>query len=212
MFKTIFYTFLNISIILFSILIVSCNTRCDDIKFPDKNTSPYILPYPIGNSYFLFQGYCNSPGHRNRLAYDFQMPFGAKITSSRKGVVIEIKNDFEDDDNRAGHNNRVVIQHIDRSIAWYAHLKKQCVCVSVGDTIDYGEIIGLCGTSGRSGNVPHLHFEVFNKIKYDYADAIPISFNNLRGNTDKKGALINNEIYEALPYNKQDLERYNNIP
>jgi len=62
----------------------------------------------------------------------------------------------------------------------FDQLKEQSVCVSVGDTIDYGEIIGLCGTSGRSGNVPHLHFEVFDKIKYDYADAIPISFNNLR--------------------------------
>jgi murein DD-endopeptidase MepM/ murein hydrolase activator NlpD len=140
------------------------------------------------------------------------MPFGAEVTSSRKGVVIEIKNNFEDDDNRAGHNNRVVIQHKDGSIAWYAHLKKQSVCVSVGDTVDYGAIIGLCGTSGRSGNVPHLHFEVFKKYKYDYADAIPISFNNLRGNIDHKGALINNERYEALPYSKKDLSKYNNMP
>ena len=140
------------------------------------------------------------------------MPIGAEIINSRRGVVIEIQEDFEDDDNRAGHNNRVVIQHKDDSIAWYGHLKKQSVCVSLGDTVDYGELIGLCGTSGRSGNVPHLHFEVFRKIKYDYEDAIPISFNNLSGTIDEKGALIKNEKYEALIYDKKRLIQYDIMP
>ena len=207
--KIIYYTFLIILIILSSLLTESCNSRCDDLIFSDPSSSPYVLPYAVGKSYSLYQGYCRIPGHRNRLAYDFAMPIGTEVTSARSGVVVEIKNDFEDNDNRAGHNNRVVIQHNDGSLAWYAHLKKHSVNVSLGDTVEYGDRIGLCGTSGRSGNTPHLHFEVFSKYKYDYSDAIPISFYNLSGKMDHKGALIENERYEALPYEKTALLKLN---
>ena len=209
MHRIVIKTFFTISLIFVSNLNVSCNTRCDDITFPDQSTSPYILPFPAGKSYSLYQGYCIAPGHRNRLAYDFRIPVGAEITNSRPGVVIEIQNDFADDDNLAGHNNRVVIQHKDGSIAWYAHLKNRSICVALGDTVDYGELIGLCGTSGRSGNVPHLHFEVFKKYKYDYADAIPISFNNLSGHVDHSGALINSEIYTALSFDNKGERKSN---
>jgi murein DD-endopeptidase MepM/ murein hydrolase activator NlpD len=182
----------------------ACNNRCDDLIFPDKKSSPYILPYPPGKSYSIFMGYCTPSGHRNRLAYDFKMPFSAEITNSRPGVVVEIQNDYSDEDNKAGHNNRVLIQHDDYSIAWYAHLKQGSIQLSVGDTLDYGDMIGLCGTSGRSGNVPHLHFEVFKNIKYDYSDAIPVSFKNLKGKLDARGALIQFEYYEALVYTQEN--------
>jgi outer membrane protein assembly factor BamB len=192
----------NIGLLFISIIIFNgCNSRCDDLVFPDKVSSPYILPYPPGKTYSLFQGYCKPSGHRNRLAYDFKMPIGAEITNSRPGVVIEIQDDYSDDDNKAGHNNRVLIQHEDGSIAWYAHLKQGSIHLSVGDTLEYGDLIGLCGTSGRSGNVPHLHFEVFNKFKYEYDDAVPISFNNIKGKLDERGGLIQDEYYTSLKIN-----------
>ena len=156
MFKNIPTRYIAVSLLFTFTVLLSCNRRCDQISFPDQDLSPYILPYPPGKSYSLFQGYCEAPGHRNRLAYDFKMPFGAQITNSRRGVVIELLNDFDDDDHRAGHNNRVLIRHDDGSIAWYGHLKKASVRVSLGDSVDYGKIIGLCGTSGRSGNAAHL--------------------------------------------------------
>ena len=79
------------------------------------------------------------------------------------------------------------------------------------DTLGYGDLVGLCGTSGRSGNIPHLHFEVFSKTKYDYSDAIPISFNNLKGKLDQRGTLIRNEKYEALKYEKKNLIKSSSV-
>ncbi len=183
-----------------SILLPGCTLNCRKKKdLGPASMSQYVLPYPVGKAYNIFQSYCSFTGHRNRLAYDFLMMRGDTITSSRAGVVIETINDYRDDDNRAGHNNRVLILHRDSSVAWYAHLQKGSVLVAVGDTVVQGRPIGLCGTSGRSGNIPHLHFEVFQRIPYRSSDAIPINFRNLSGVTDSLGVLLNGYQYTALP-------------
>ncbi len=187
-------------------LMFSCNYRCQDLVIPDRRLALWILPYPPGRSFELFLGYCSPSGHTNRIAYDFRMPFGEAITCARPGRVIEIFDSYRDDDNLAGHNNRVLIQHCDGSIAWYAHLQYFSVDLAVGDSEEYGERIGLCGTSGRSGKVPHLHFEVFRENKYDYSDAIPVSFRNLKGQLDNRGALVPGRYYEALGYRAVELE------
>ena len=180
--------------------LVSCNNRCDDLTVPPSETSEYVLPYPVGKTAVLFMTYCSRRGHENRLAYDFEMPMGAEVCCSRGGVVVEVQNDFHDDDHTTGHNNRVVVKHDDGSLAWYGHLQYKSAAVAVGDTVGQGQVIGLCGTSGRSGNVPHVHFEVFKRRKYDYGDAIPISFRNLKGPVDSRGVLIQHEEYTALAY------------
>jgi len=165
--------------------------------FPDPKTSEYSLPYPSGLKYELFQTYCENSGHRNRLAYDFEMPIGAEITASRSGVVTVVENSFSDEDHTTGHNNRVVIRHADESLAWYAHLKQGSIIVNPNDSVNVGQKIGECGNSGRTGSVPHLHFEVFREHLYNYSDAIPISFNNLMGKLDTSGMLVSGEWYQS---------------
>ncbi|MCP5061384.1 MAG: M23 family metallopeptidase [Ignavibacteriae bacterium] len=168
---------------------------------PDRNTSQFILPYPPAKAYKLFQGYCNNKGHRDRIAYDFYIPMGEEISCSRNGIVIEQVNKYLDTDNKAGHNNRVLVKHEDGTIAWYAHFQHESIIVNFGDSVYYGQVLGLSGTSGRSGSVPHVHFEVFQSKKYVYSDAIPISFRNIKGNVSKNGYLIAEELYEALEFN-----------
>ena len=56
--------------------------------FGDPAESPYVLPYPVGRSYRLAQAYCYPRGgHRNQLAYDFDMPIGEPVVAARAGVV-----------------------------------------------------------------------------------------------------------------------------
>lgn len=182
-------------------LFSSCefSTVCDDnLIFPDPETSDYVLLYPVGTSSELFQAYCNKRGHRGRLAYDFKFPFGATITAARAGKVIVAIGTYRDNDHTPGHNNRVVIRHSDSTLAWYAHLEQHSVGVEVGEMIEVGDTLGLCGLSGRSGKVPHLHFEVFKTNLYDYDDADPISFRNVSGEVDEKGMLIPGKTYLAL--------------
>lgn len=195
--------FLLIVVSLGCLLIGSCenHSACmDNIIFPDPQTSEYVLPYPVGSTAKIFQSYCNRDGHRGRLAYDFSLLLGAPITASRAGIVQAIENNFEDNDHTPGHNNRVVIRHSDSTLAWYAHLQRHSVTVDLKDNVIAGDTLGFCGLSGRSGAVPHLHFEVFNRQLYNYSDAIPISFRNVEGIVDSSGMLIVGASYMAGPF------------
>jgi murein DD-endopeptidase MepM/ murein hydrolase activator NlpD len=183
---------------------VSCESQCDDAVFPGPSLSPYVLPYPVGRTYRLFQSCCNHMGHRGRFAYDFEMLMGDTITAARPGIVIGVERDYRDLDRTAGHNNRVLIRHDDSTIAFYAHFRQRMVCVSIGDTVGYGDALGLCGTSGRSGGVPHIHLEVFRRVAYDFTDAVPLSFRNLDGEVTQNGKLIRGRRYTALPYEMRE--------
>jgi murein DD-endopeptidase MepM/ murein hydrolase activator NlpD len=178
----------------------SCSDQCSDATYPDPSSSPYVLPYPVGRTYTLFQSCCNLQGHRGRFAYDFEMLMGDTVTAARPGVVIGVERKYDDFDHTPGHNNRVLIRHEDSTIAFYAHFRQESVLVSIGDTVGYGEPLGLCGMSGRSGGVPHVHLEVFRRVAYQFNDAVPLSFRNLRGEAAPNGRLIRGRRYTALPY------------
>lgn len=56
--------------------------------------------------------------------------------------------------------NKIVIEHSDGSRATYVHLKPGGVCVTRGQRVERGDVIGLSGNTGIS-MAPHLHFQVF---------------------------------------------------
>jgi len=188
-----------------ALALAGCQPNCKDLVFPAPENSPFVLPYPVGESYLVSQSYCNPRGgHRNRIAVDFAMPMGAQITAARGGRIVEVIEHFRDGDLRRGHNNRVLIRHDDGTVAWYAHLQQDSVCVSVGDEVVAGQAIARCGNTGNTGDLPHLHFEVFQQRAYVYEDAIPVAFRNAGGPLDANGGLIAGQTYEALPEPRAD--------
>lgn len=57
----------------------------------------------------------------------------------------------------SGYGNYTCIQHSNSLSTCYGH--QSSIAVKVGQTVTKGQIIGLCGNTGRSTG-PHLHFEV----------------------------------------------------
>jgi murein DD-endopeptidase MepM/ murein hydrolase activator NlpD len=55
--------------------------------------------------------------------------------------------------------NLVVIRHAPDRFAVYAHLSPGSIRVVEGEVVRVGQIVGLCGNSGRSPN-PHLHIQL----------------------------------------------------
>ncbi|WP_270180570.1 M23 family metallopeptidase [Alkalihalobacillus sp. CinArs1] len=65
---------------------------------------------------------------------------------------------------RSGYGNQVTINHNNGMKTTYAHLSS--ISVSVGDTVQKGDKIGVMGTTGKSTGV-HLHLEVYKNGKLE---------------------------------------------
>ncbi len=89
---------------------------------------------------------------RRRFHYglDLAEPTGEPIYAAFDGVVRISKL------NRS-YGNLVIIHHSNGLETYYAHMSKRLV--SVGDHVKSGDLIGLCGNTGRSFG-SHLHFEI----------------------------------------------------
>jgi len=90
--------------------------------------------------------------------------FGKPVLACGDGVVVTAIDKI--DDNEIGNvnlkenwGNSIVIQHAAGLYSKVSHLKRASLKVKAGDVVKQGDIIALCGSSGRSPE-PHLHFQV----------------------------------------------------
>jgi Peptidase family M23 len=58
--------------------------------------------------------------------------------------------------------NAVILDLGDEKYALYAHFQPGSICVTEGDQVTRGDVLGLVGNSGNS-IAPHLHFHVMNR-------------------------------------------------
>ena len=174
----------------------------EPLQFPDPESSPYCLPYPVGETASVSQAWGDSGTHRGRFSIDFSMPFGSEITAARSGVVTEIRDQYRDDDRTGGHENGVYVLHDDKTMAAYLHMSEGGVLVEVGDEVDTGDVIGLVGTTGTP--IPHLHFEVYEGQDdgTQWYKTLPVSFANAKAPLDEWGGLRRTQ-YESLPCNPE---------
>ena len=162
------------------------------LGYPDPRTSPYVLPYPVGQTYPLHQGNCSTGGHHGvcRYSYDFLMPIGSPVTAAREGVVVQTLEGFPDG---GPSENWVKIRHADGTLAAYSHLHS--VLVKVGQSVRAGDLIALSGNSGQTGGVPHLHFHVTPCSEPVSCGTLPVTFRNADPNP---GRLVDKQSYAAL--------------
>ncbi len=173
---------------------------CDTKAFTPAAQSPYVLPYPAGVTYTMFQGNCSPPpgGHQTTFAYDFDHALGDPVTAARAGRVTFTANNFPDDGNAANAGgNSAWILHTDGTVAAYFHMNQGSVMVVVDQQVVAGDILGLAGNSGASSG-PHLHFQVFeDNTSFNNDDAVPITFSNATGQTGSDGELLEGQAYTA---------------
>lgn len=126
----------------------------------------YRLPYPDGMTFRIGQApsgpITTHTTPESQYAVDIDMPQGAPVVAARDGVVIYT----EANQIYTGKNpdmmtkaNEVRIQHVDGTIAVYAHLAQGGVYVQPGQRVAAGMQIGLAGATGYASG-PHLHFAV----------------------------------------------------
>lgn len=139
----------------------------------------YLLPYK--GKLYCAQGYDGDFSHQGLYALDFLMKEGTSILAARAGVVVDVKEDSSENcmallqechEEDGSENcwdltlecyakmNYVKVEHEDGSVAQYSHLQQNGACVSLGQTVNQGDVIALSGNTGISTQ-PHLDFEIW---------------------------------------------------
>ncbi len=100
------------------------------------------------------------PGTRPEHFYCYNKP----VLACGDGIIEDVVSHVED--NEIGEvntvdnwGNSVVIKHLSGLYSKVSHLKKNSIKVKPGDFVKQGDMLGMCGNSGRSPE-PHLHFQV----------------------------------------------------
>ena len=142
----------------------------------------YMLPYERGTMHRVAQGYESLFSHYGDYAIDFKMKRGTKVLAARSGVVVFVKqSDVRGGVGKkyVGTGNGITVLHSDGTYAHYWHLQHNGAFVSVADSVQQGQIIGLSGDTGFSA-FPHLHFEVTRSLQKS-KDDFPVLFLTKKG-------------------------------
>lgn len=118
-----------------------------------RGSGELIWPVPGSSRISSYYGYRVHPifnTQKFHAGIDIPAPQGSPIVASDSGIVIY-------SGWQGGYGNVVMISHGNDVVTVYAH--NSANVVSVGDYVDAGQTISLCGSTGYSTG-PHLHFEV----------------------------------------------------
>jgi murein DD-endopeptidase MepM/ murein hydrolase activator NlpD len=142
----------------------------------------YSLPFKVGTSHTVVQGYGGLFSHSNIAALDFSMPVGTPIYAAREGVVFGFADTYDEGGPLPKYSNKanyLIIKHSDGSFGCYWHLQKNGVVVKAGK-VTKGQLIGYSGSTGFVLR-PHLHFSVKRKLNYSKDAFVRTKFNTTNG-------------------------------
>lgn len=167
-------------------------------SFAPNESSPIIeLPFAVGTTARISQGYDGLLSHGGETSIDFDLPIGTPICAAFDGQVTLIKVDGSPITNVTCRkvtfmdSNRIYVRSEDGLFASYAHLDVGGVLVKPGEQVKAGQVIGYGGNTGVVK--PHLHFSTFriHEINPDVRVPVPTWFRTTEG----KAALQNGHSY-----------------
>jgi len=132
--------------------------------------------------------------------------FNREVLATGAGTVVATKNNIADNipgpgkykpNRKEPAGNYVVLDHGNGEFSMFAHLKYQSVYVRKGDSVEQGDVLGLCGNSGNSTE-PHLHYHVQNTKEIQKGEGLPAQFNDYiaNGTFVKRGEPIRGQIVQ----------------
>ncbi len=159
----------------------------------------YSLPYEIGTSSIITQGYNSIITHYGKWAYalDFLLDEGTPILSSREGTVKTVVDDFNEGGLEEYHkalSNYVIIEHDDGTFSYYGHNQFHSAKVKVGDKVEVGDELALVGCTGFC-SVPHIHFQIQDSSDVFNTNTLPVVF---KIDYNRVGKLVEGCLYAAV--------------
>ena len=135
-------------------------------SYVDLDPSEGTIDYQCG-----IHTYNGHKGTDFRLRKLSMLERGVRVLAAAPGRVARIRDGMPDTHmkvfgkkvlSRFGAGNAVVIDHGNKWVTLYAHLKKGSIRVRPGDIVKAGQTLGLVGLSGLT-EFPHLHFEISHR-------------------------------------------------
>ncbi len=119
-----------------------------------------------------------STGNENKLE-DFAA-FAKEVLAPGHGIIIQVIDGAIDvlpgeRDRSVGVGNAIIIDHQNGEYSLLCHFKFNSITVKVGDKVEQGEIVGLCGNTGNTSQ-PHIHFNLQDGPLMHKAKALPAQF------------------------------------
>lgn len=154
---------------------------------PNSYGQKTILSLPFDGIWHVVQGnrgiVSHLKGKKGEFAWDFiihksgkqaegdagmnenHFCWGQPLIAPAPGIIVETLDSLHDHDpylpDPPQVGNHVYIDHQNGEISLLYHLMYQSVVVHVGQSVDRGQKIGLCGDTGIS-MFPHLHYQLFH--------------------------------------------------
>jgi murein DD-endopeptidase MepM/ murein hydrolase activator NlpD len=126
-------------------------TQSSVIAYASSRTEDAIPLFPLQRPTdgFVTQGFDPS---RNHFGIDFAAKRGTAVHAAADGRVVFAGWSYDD-------GNMIVLSHGSGYLTVYKH--NQTLLAGTQTSVKRGELIALLGTSGRTSQGPHLHFEVW---------------------------------------------------
>lgn len=150
-----------------------------------KNDTWFHIHLPFYGKWKVSQGHDGAITHKEgwRFAWDFVVTdelqktyrgngtdvsdfycYGLPVLAPCAGYVVNLLDEVDDNaigdvNLTANWGNTIVIKHSDYLFSKISHIKKGSFKVKTGDYVKKGEILAVCGNSGRSPE-PHVHFQL----------------------------------------------------
>ena len=121
--------------------------------------------------------------------------WGRPIIAPADGIIVNARNDRPDQPKDGESNpayyapeypnggdvgNNVVIDHGNNEFSLIAHMRMGSVRVRSGERVTQGQQLGELGNSGDTSG-PHVHYQLQNGPRWEYADGLPMRFTNVSG-------------------------------
>lgn len=109
--------------------------------------------------------------------------FGKELIAPCDGEIVLVVDGVED--NVPGElnplyvpGNTVILKTENNEYLFFAHFKQNSIKVTLGQKVNKGQVLGLCGNSGNSSE-PHLHFHIQNVKDMNIATGVKCYFDNI---------------------------------